>query len=218
MIIPNNMLYHISKIFVGEYDIPDHLLNPFAKGSEVTILDIGANIGGFAFWASTRWPGCKIHCYEPIPDNFAVLQQNVRSIYPYVELTQAAVAGFQGEREMYLGRNNCGEASFFKREEQSDQKILVQTVKGLDLPVADIIKIDTEGSEILILDEITDGVIKGKKPPLAYLIEYHTRFAYNEIHLMLGNNHRIIENPENRRDQGILKCIRDADRNLNGSR
>ena len=41
------------------------------------ILDIGANIGAFALWAIGRWPGCRLHCYEPLPANFDMLRQNL---------------------------------------------------------------------------------------------------------------------------------------------
>ena len=49
MIIPDDMITHIAKIFNGEYNVGYNNPNP-------TILDIGANIGGFARWANYRWP------------------------------------------------------------------------------------------------------------------------------------------------------------------
>jgi len=57
------MISRVREIFNGEYDIP------YSHQSPVTV-DIGANIGGFAAWASQRWPGSVIHCYEPLPQNF----------------------------------------------------------------------------------------------------------------------------------------------------
>lgn len=43
MIIPDNMLVHIQKIFAGEYEIAFNSPNPI-------IFDVGANIGGFTRW------------------------------------------------------------------------------------------------------------------------------------------------------------------------
>jgi len=60
---PPSMISRVREIFNGEYDIP------YSHQSPVTV-DIGANIGGFAAWASQRWPGSVIHCYEPLPQNF----------------------------------------------------------------------------------------------------------------------------------------------------
>ena len=45
---PPNMVPHIRKLFEGEYDVPYNKERP-------VILDIGANIGGFAAWATQRW-------------------------------------------------------------------------------------------------------------------------------------------------------------------
>src|SRR5215470_12198605 len=67
---PPAMAPHVQKIADGEYEIPYQHPNP-------VILDIGANVGGFAAWASQRWPASLIHCYEPLPDNFALLQKNL---------------------------------------------------------------------------------------------------------------------------------------------
>ena len=64
LIIPDTMVKHIAKIFDGEYNVN------YAHPSPV-ILDIGANIGGFSRWATHRWAGCEIHCYEPIKRNFS---------------------------------------------------------------------------------------------------------------------------------------------------
>src|SRR5215510_10920451 len=36
-------------------------------------------IGSFAAWALQRWPGCHVHCYEPLPDTFALLKAESRS-------------------------------------------------------------------------------------------------------------------------------------------
>src|SRR4051812_48177 len=53
---PSAMVPHLQKIANGEYEIPYEHPNP-------VILDLGANVGGFAAWASQRWPRSVIHCY-----------------------------------------------------------------------------------------------------------------------------------------------------------
>jgi methyltransferase FkbM-like protein len=54
-----------------------------------------------------------------------------------------------------LGRNNCGEASFYDVGEQSTITVEVETRAPSALPKAHIVKIDTEGSEIDILSGMT---------------------------------------------------------------
>jgi hypothetical protein len=67
---PATMGSHVQKVLGGEYDIPYRANRP-------VILDIGANVGSFAAWALKRWPGAHVHCYEPPPDNFALLTRNL---------------------------------------------------------------------------------------------------------------------------------------------
>ncbi len=47
---------------------------------DVTVIDVGANIGMFALEVLERTGGrARLHCFEPIPDTFALLQMNLRS-------------------------------------------------------------------------------------------------------------------------------------------
>ena len=67
------MRHHVQKVLDGEYEVPYEAILP-------VILDIGANVGSFAAWALKRWPGCHVHCYEPLPDNFVLLKKNLGSL------------------------------------------------------------------------------------------------------------------------------------------
>jgi hypothetical protein len=49
---PATMLRHVQKVLGGEYEVP----------YQATI---------------ERWPDCHVHCYEPLPDNFALLKRNL---------------------------------------------------------------------------------------------------------------------------------------------
>jgi predicted RNA methylase len=44
---------------------------------EPRVLDIGAGVGIFAVMASQVWPDARITCYEPAPESFAQLEQNL---------------------------------------------------------------------------------------------------------------------------------------------
>jgi FkbM family methyltransferase len=159
MIIPDDMIVHIAKIFNGEYNLGYNNPNP-------TILDIGANIGGFARWANYRWPNSKIYCYEPVKSTFEILKANTSDI-PNVELNNLAVGSKKEKKKIYYGKNNIGEASLFHGEEQREEGETIEVFPGSKLPEANIVKIDTEGYEIEILKAI-------KFQPDIYLIEYHS--------------------------------------------
>ena len=58
--------------------------------------------------------------YEPLPDNFKLLQKNLVPLNGRVALNNHAV-GNPAHTLLYLGRNNCGEASFFNIGEQQSE-------------------------------------------------------------------------------------------------
>jgi hypothetical protein len=45
-------------------------------GKVDTVLDIGANIGAFAVFASLMYPDAKIHALEPAAEPFRLLEEN----------------------------------------------------------------------------------------------------------------------------------------------
>jgi hypothetical protein len=56
---------------------------------------------------------------------------------------------------LFLGRNNCGEASFFDLGEQQQTAVEVTTVAPVVMPRAQILKLDTEGCEVEILSGLS---------------------------------------------------------------
>jgi FkbM family methyltransferase len=167
------MKHHVQKIVEGEYSCPYDHPSP-------VILDIGANIGAFAAWAALRWPGSIIHCYEPLPDNFELLRTNTAFLGNRVVLTQCAV-GDPAHDKLFLGKHNCGEASFYQLGEQIPDWVPVTTCHPSTLPKGQILKVDTEGAELEILsglEEIDFDVI---------LLEYHSEDNRRAIDGLLQN-------------------------------
>ncbi len=168
------MRRHVQKVLGGEYEIPYRHRAP-------VVLDIGANVGSFAAWALKRWPGAYVHCYEPLPDNFALLKKNLGQFEgKSVSLHNFAV-GDPSLTRLYLGRNNCGEASFYDIGEQSAATIEVETRAPDVLPKAQIVKIDTQGSEVDILAGMTSLDFD------AIVLEYHSEANRRRIEELLGD-------------------------------
>ena len=151
------------------------------RATRPVILDIGANVGSFSAWALKRWPGSHVHCYEPLPDNFALLKKNLGSLEGQsVSLNNFAI-GDPSLKNLYLGRNNCGEASFYDVGEQSAVTVEVETRAPSVLPKAHIVKIDTEGSEIDILSRM---------PSLDFdviMLEYHSEANRRKVEELLSD-------------------------------
>jgi FkbM family methyltransferase len=190
MIIPNNMISHIGKIFQGEY-VVGAMPNPY-------IIDIGANIGGFAVWAHEYFDKPKIDCYEPIQENFKLLRQNTEGTD--ISIRNFAIGKEDGEIKMYYGLHNCGEASMFAGEEQSTEGELVKVISSKHLPSCDIMKIDTEGAEIEILENLVNF-------PVIFLIEFHSAYNRRRIDELLLD-YTLIECRMFGYNYGILKYVR----------
>jgi FkbM family methyltransferase len=142
--VPASMAGDVAECLQGCYDVPGLEFS----APPIVILDIGANVGAFTLWASKRWGGSTIHAYEPNPDCLELLSSNVDDrciIHP------AAVSSESGSKFLYDGAHNCGEASLVQGVGTRNSGRQVNVISGADLPLADIIKIDTEGSEWDIL-------------------------------------------------------------------
>ena len=62
--------------------LDDHIKGYFNHGisieEEDVVFDIGANIGVFGLRASQEYNNIEIHCFEPVPQIFEVLNCNVK--------------------------------------------------------------------------------------------------------------------------------------------
>jgi len=144
------------------------------------VLDIGANIGIASTYLSKRFPQAQIYAFEPIPANFSILKANVdplgnvRPIQAALGATDGAVEMFQSDAGMNLGGYSLYEAgSDTKVRTRVEIRRASSMMRELNLPSADVIKIDTEGSEHAILTDL------GKE----FLSK--VQWIYGELH---GNN------------------------------
>jgi len=65
------------------------------------IVDLGAHIGLATLGFKARFPEAKVHCYEPDPDNFALLKTNVAGLSG-VSLHPEAVGTQRAEGVLYI--------------------------------------------------------------------------------------------------------------------
>jgi FkbM family methyltransferase len=152
-----------------EYIIPDN-----AK----TILDLGANIGAFALWASTQAPNSTIYSVEPFPETHASLKENIGSnkLENRVNCYQIAVADTDGE--VWFDATE-GKRSYCRKIVSDDieaKKIKVPCLK-LDtlldhcgLHQVDCIKLDIEGGEHAMFAASSTETLRRSK---IYTFEYH---------------------------------------------
>lgn len=52
----------------------------FRLPARPVVLDVGANIGLFSVFAAREWSGARIHAFEPVPQVYRVLAENLRGL------------------------------------------------------------------------------------------------------------------------------------------
>lgn len=138
------------------------------------IIDCGANIGVSVLEWKTRWPGCRVTCFEPDPRTFAVLQTNMdRNDVPDVQCIAAAVSDVEGTATFYGDLSRGGDsrgnsidpawgqrAASPEMSESGQTEVKCQRLsRMLDRPAnagrtVDFLKLDIEGAESRVLDDL----------------------------------------------------------------
>lgn len=147
---PEPMRSAVQYVLEGEYE-SGH------DGTDLDILDIGANVGSFAVWANLRWPASRIRSYEPNPGTFALLRRNV-ALLPNVTAVNAALFPGARPREPFFARfDGDGEGGLMRYAGDTftasamQRSLEVDVVDPITLASADIVKIDIEGGEADVL-------------------------------------------------------------------
>jgi len=127
----------------NEYKLPERF------PPESIVLDLGANVGSFAIKA-LHCGAARVECYEPEPENYALLVENMQP-YPHVRCHQKAVWA-PGVATVRLVTTYPGTAMHFVHERGD---VEVEAI-GLDAILVELgevetLKLDVEGSELPIL-------------------------------------------------------------------
>ena len=119
-------------------------------------IDLGANIGYFTIlMANLVGTSGKVFSFEPAPQNFEILQKNIKQNHlKNVVANQSAIGDINGKIKLYLSNTNAGWHKVFPKQfidyEVSDKNIDVE-ICSLDKEFIDkkidFIKMDVEGYE-----------------------------------------------------------------------
>jgi len=116
------------------------------------VLDVGANIGLFARWIQTYNPERRIHCFEPLQSNAAMVRKNC----PTAIVNQIGLGRDAGT--VTLGVDPHGVMASSIAQPWSLEPIEIQVMK-LDTYADEqgirevaLLKVDTEGMEVDVLD------------------------------------------------------------------
>ena len=128
------------------------------------VVDIGSNIGISALYFLTRNPDCRLWLYEPVPRNVERLRANLAGHEDRFTLSEAAVAPAGGRVSFGVeesGRYGGVGVNTGRAIEVAAVGIGEVLGKVLDsVPAIDVLKIDTEGSELDILGAIGSELLR----------------------------------------------------------
>ncbi len=202
--IPREEVFRVHNIFEKhEYAVPPHYL----PSGSLTIVDIGANVGLFALYMKSIRTDCDVYCFEPAPHILKLLEKNIRS-HQRIKAFANALSDHDGVAELYLNPFNSGENSLKSEGAQGGQSIQVDVrdaatvFRQIGLTYIDILKIDTEGSEVEILRSLHQylpyvGIV---------MAEYHSETDRRAIDTMLPN-HMLFDAKPCAINLGLVKYI-----------
>lgn len=152
------------------------------------VIDIGAGEGYYTLKIKANNPDCKIIAVEPNQLSFELLEKNIvgnnlknitcvnKAIYSslgYIDLKIVkeipAITGIQIDKP-WLNKNRINTISV-------EAMTLTKLFSDFDLSEVDLLKIDTEGSEVEILRDSKDVLMSIKK----IVVEYHSSQLRQEV-------------------------------------
>lgn len=153
------------------------------------IVDVGANVGTASAFFASRYPDARILAFEPAAAPFKHLCKNAKML-PNVEAFNVALHARDETAMLYSGENPML-GSLLRTNIAPNEGETVTLVKASSYLAAhgvssiDILKVDTEGAELVVLDELA-----GFLPALKVLyVEYHSDSDRNAIDRMMAGSH-----------------------------
>lgn len=148
------------------------------------IVDVGANVGFFAIYASAINPDAQIHSFEPLPDNLTQLKRNLLlNVSRCIHSHPQAVSDKTGVTTLYFtpGDDSGCSLSSPQGHSCSVQAIGVNEIFQLcGIERCDLLKMDCEGSELPILLALSPDALARIG---SIIMEYHVP---SEVDAILG--------------------------------
>lgn len=142
----------------------DNQLRFIKPGEGLTIFDVGANNGSVTEKYARLYPGAQIHSFEPIPELITLFEQR-NGHNNRIALNKLALSNVNGEQTLHLNKSLDTSSLLVSSNIGGSSDALCQTVSTISIQTItldqycadrninqiDILKMDTQGSELNIL-------------------------------------------------------------------
>lgn len=168
----------------GEAWVVKNVLPKLQLGDRPSFMDVGANAGEYSELLLASFANASVHAFEPHPQTFVTLSQNVGG---RVQCHPLALGAQKGAFHLYdRGGDDGGIRASLAKEalERVQSKPLTAysvTVSTIDdfvkqhsISLIDFIKIDTEGFEMDVLKGARDTLSQGRIGAI--------QFEFNDVH------------------------------------
>jgi FkbM family methyltransferase len=175
------ILHLIEEIFISQ-------LYKYEPSSEPFIIDCGSNIGLAILYFKKVNLFCRIIGFEPDPEAFKLLQENIHK-NQLTTVTLYNVALSDKEEKTLLHKNSTSgllTMSLIPSKDKTDKETVdAKKISDYIDETIDLIKMDVEGSEIKIIDDILRN---GKSHLIKkMIIEYHPAILNIPIEKLILN-------------------------------
>lgn len=137
-------------------------LKEYKERPKGVIVDLGANIGSYAVFASKN--ADRVLAFEPVPSNYNLLCQNIKlNKCINIEAIQAGIAKERGKRVIYIADVNVGSSSLYRPSGVSCEAEMItfaDIFEKYDIDRINMLKIDIEGAEHELFSNVSIEQLK----------------------------------------------------------
>ena len=175
-------------------------------GEVGTIVDIGANVGAAAIHFAATQPRARIFCFEPVPDTFRLLEQNTRWAGGRIQCRNVGLSNQNARLPMFRGAVDSVTNSVYPNAETSREsfEIVVRDAASAlaeaGIKQIDILKVDTEGCEVVIFESLQSYLPE----VMVIYLEYHSEQDRLTLDQLLSPTHLLAKGTINGLHRGEL--------------
>jgi len=164
---PEELLHAFNEIFIGNVYKLQLQNHPY-------IFDCGANIGLSVIYLKHNYPDAEIVAFEPDKKNFDLLEKNIQS-FGYNNITLRNEAVWTENTTLQFSGEGLMSGKIVAGFDNDAKQIKAVRLKDLINREIDFLKIDIEGAEFVVLNDINDKLHLVKN----MFVEYHGNFKQN---------------------------------------